>query len=141
MGQKYLFFLEYTCPEETEVLDSSTLDVLPSSQDILKTCGNEAWRAQEGKTGAEIIVDLKCSVWLETFSIINGFGDFGIKEFTLFGTQSLSDPWTTMYQGELAPGEEMTEKVTIHLLKQHQKYIKRKKNVVRKFMMKQQHAL
>ena len=83
----------------------------------MKTCSNEAWRAPEGQTGAEIIVDLKCSVWLETFSIINGFGDFGIKEFTLFGTQSLSEQWTPMYQGELLPGEEMTENVS-HCLKE-----------------------
>ena len=96
-----------------EILDSSTFDVLPSGQNILKTCDNEIWRAKEGHAGAEIIVDLKCSVWLETFSIINGFGDFGIKHFTVFGAQSLSGQWTEMYKGELQPGEEMSEKVNL----------------------------
>ena len=77
------------------------------------SCNNKYWQAKPGKTGEEaaIIVDLKCSKQLETFSIINGFGSFGTKQFSLLGSRSATGPWTEMYRGELPQGEEMTDEV------------------------------
>jgi hypothetical protein len=42
---------------------------------------------------------------------MNGFGNFGIKDFSLHGSRSLTGPWTELYRGELPQGEEMTEEV------------------------------
>ena len=95
------------------VLSSSNLEVLPDGENILEPCNNEYWRAPVGKTGdeAEIIIDMNCTVLLDTFSIMNGFQDFGTKKFSLFGSQNLTKPWTKLYTGELPSGSEMTEKV------------------------------
>ena len=105
------------CPNSTEVLSSTTLDVLPESENITTPCNNEYWRATTGKTGeeSEIILDLKCPKRLDTFSIMNGFGDFGLKKYSLMGSKSLDDPWTELYSGELPPGLEMTEEVVIYI--------------------------
>ena len=95
------------------MLSSSTLQVIPDGQNILESCNNEYWRAPEGKTGeeADIIIDLKCPKQLETFSIMNGFGDFGTKNFSLLGSENLEGPWSELYKGELPQGFEMTEEV------------------------------
>jgi hypothetical protein len=89
------------------------MEVIPASENITASCNNEYWRAPTGKTGedAEIIIDLKCPTRLDSFSIMNGFGDFGIKEYALMGSQRLDGPWTELYVGELPPGLEMTEEV------------------------------
>jgi hypothetical protein len=55
-----------------------------------------------------------CSKRLETFSIMNGFGDFGTKEFSLFGSREVDGPWQELYTGKLPKGMEMTEEVSIH---------------------------
>ena len=93
------------------MLNNSNFTVIPSGENILKSCNNEYWRAPAGKTGeeAEIIIDLKCPMLLESFSILNGFADFGIKEFSLFGSRDLSGPWTAVYSGELPQGIELTQ--------------------------------
>ena len=80
---------------------------------LLDTCNNEYWRAAKGKSGAEaeIIVDLKCPIFLETFKIINGFGNFGTKEYFLFGARKITGPWAELHRGELSEGREMTEEV------------------------------
>ena len=103
------------CPNEREVLSNSNLEVISSSKNITSRCNNEHWRAPSGKTGddAAIIVDLKCPVRLETFSIMNGFGDFGVHHFSLLGSKSVEGPWTELYNGELPHGIEMTEEVII----------------------------
>ena len=89
------------------------MEVIPEGDNILETCKNTYWRASSGKTGkeAEIIVDLKCPIQLETFSIMNGFGGFGIKTFSLFGSRELTGLWAELYRGELPPGLEMKDEV------------------------------
>jgi hypothetical protein len=93
--------------------NSSNLEVLPGGENMLSTCNNEYWRAPKGKSGeaAEIIVDLKCPIFLETFTIMNAFGDFGTNAFSLFGSRNLTGPWTDLYSGELPQGNEMTDEV------------------------------
>ena len=105
--------LDIKCPEQKEVLSSSTLELLPGGENILETCNNDHWRAPAGKSGeeAQIIVDLKCPMRLEAFSIINGFGDFGTEKFAMFGSRNSSGPWTELYRGELPHGVEMTDEV------------------------------
>ena len=44
---------------------------------------------------------------------MNGFGDFGTKRFSLFGSRNMGGPWTALYTGELSQGSEMTKKVEI----------------------------
>ena len=66
---------------------------------------------QGGGKEAEIIIDLKCPMWLESFSIMNGFGDFGTNQFSLSGSLNPTGPWTDLYRGELTQGVEMTEEV------------------------------
>ena len=86
-----------------------------AGENILELCNNNFWRPPVGKTGeeAEIIVDLKCQTILDTFSILNTFGDFGTKKFSLHGSRNGQGPWTELFQGELAEGMEMTEEVNI----------------------------
>ena len=82
-------------------------------ENILKPCNNEYWRAPAGKTGkeAEIVIDFKCPIQLETFLVINGFGSFGARKFSIFGSRNVDGPWDEVYRGELPEGEEMSEKV------------------------------
>ena len=89
--------------------------MIPESENITTPCNNEYWRAPAGKNGeeSEIIIDLKCPTRLNTFSIMNGFGNFGIKEYSLIGSKSLEGPWIELYSGELQAGLEMTEEVII----------------------------
>ena len=86
---------------------------MPNSKNVTSKCNNDYWRAPLGETGEDpaIIVDLKCSIRLESFSIINGFGDFGIKDFSLFGSRSMEGPWKELYNGNLPQGVNMTEEV------------------------------
>ena len=91
--------------------------MIEGGEEIFESCNNEYWKAPPGgkEDEAEIVIDLKCPMRLETFSVINGFGDFGTKQFTLFGSRNISGPWTELYRGELPPGTEMTEEVYIFL--------------------------
>ena len=84
-----------------------------SGENVLESCNNKYWRAPLGKTGneAEIVIDLNCTRLLETFSVMNGFGNFGTKKFSMFGSREVDGPWDEIYRGELPPGEEMTEEV------------------------------
>lgn len=81
----------------------------------METCTNEAWRAPVRETGeaAELIFDLKCPKELETFTIMNAFGDFGTQKFTLYGSKELTGPWNELFKGELKEGTEMTEEVML----------------------------
>ena len=105
------FLADLSCPNKTQVLNSSTLEVIPDGENITSSCNNDYWRATPGEE-AEIIIDMKCSKQLETFSIMNGYGDFGTKKFSLFGSREVSGPWTELYRGELPQGLEMTKEVT-----------------------------
>ena len=89
-----------------------------------ESCSNDYWKAPNGKTmeEAEIILDLKCPTRLETFSIMNGFGNFGTNKFSLWGAREMEGPWTKLYTGELPPGTEMTEEVTCYLIQNNVKY-------------------
>ena len=89
------------------------MEHLSDGENLLEPCNNQYWKAPVGKTGkeAEIIIDLKCPMLLDTFSIINGFGTFGLKMFSLFGSRTISGPWNELYTGELPPGKIMNEKV------------------------------
>ena len=95
------------------MLSGSDLKPLPEGENLLESCNNEYWRSTAGGGGkeAEIIIDLKCPMWLESFLIMNGFGDFGTKQFSLSGSVNLTGPWTDLYRGELTQGVEMTEEV------------------------------
>ena len=89
---------------------------MTEGEKILTLCDNEYWRAPHGKVGeeAEIIIDMKCPVLLESFSILNGFGDFGIKDFSLFGSRKLNGPWTRLFSGKLPQGLKMMDEVIFH---------------------------
>ena len=91
--------------------------MIEGGEEIFESCNNGYWKApQEQKEDeAEIVIDLKCPIRLEAFSVINGFGDFGTKKVALFGSRNISGPWTELYRGELPPGTEMTEEVYIFL--------------------------
>ena len=106
------------CQETNEVFDGTSLEMIDEAQNIFKSCNNNFLKTKKGKTGeeAEIIIDLKCPVRLERFSIINGFGNFGTKKFILFGARNISSKWKQLYAGELLIGNEMTEEVS-HVFK------------------------
>ena len=109
---------DISCPNQTEVLNSITMEVIPEGMDITEdSCSNDYWRAPNGKTGdeAEIIIDLKCPIRLESFSIMNGFGGFGTRRFTMLGSRELTGPWIEIHSGELQMGIEMTEEESILL--------------------------
>ena len=94
------------------------MEVIPEGMDITEdSCSNDYWRAPNGKTGdeAEIIIDLKCPIRLESFSIMNGFGGFGTRRFTMLGSRELTGPWIEIHSGELQVGMEMTEEESILL--------------------------
>ena len=97
------------CEFPTEVTSSTG----KGRDNILDACNNKFWKSPDGKTGenAELIIDMKCLTLLETFSVVNGFGDFGTKEFSLHGAQSMDGPWTILHEGELGRGLEYTEEV------------------------------
>ena len=101
------------CPNKTEILDSSTLNPLEESDDLSETCNNVMWTpSTKGlEENQSIIFDLKCQTRLESFSIMNGFGDFGIQDYSLQGARNLEGPWTKLYGGELSLGQEMTDEV------------------------------
>ena len=104
---------EVNCPEKKEVYNSSTLEILPGGENILDPCNNQYWEVPAGKTGeeAEIIIDLKCPMLLDTFTIINGFETFGVRGFSLFGSRTKAGPWDDLFTGELSQGNKMDEKV------------------------------
>ena len=108
-----MIFLDIKCPEQKEVLSSSTLELLPGGENILEACNNDFWKAPARKSGeeVEVTIDFKCPLRLELFSIINGFGNFGTEKFALFGSRNSSGPWTKLYRGQLPQGVEMTEEV------------------------------
>ena len=80
----------------------------------MHTCNDELWMLGGEK---EIILDLQCPILLESFAIINGFGDFGVKKISLYGAKELEGPWTQLYEGNLPEGNSMTEEVILHCLK------------------------
>ena len=110
----FLLYLDLGCLIPTEVIEYKGT----GGENILDTCNNKYWKSPVGKTGenAELIIDLKCLTLLETFSVVNGFGDFGTKEFSLHGAQSMDGPWTILHEGELGRGLEYTEEVRSQIL-------------------------
>ena len=108
-----MFLIDLDCKEPVEVLSSSDLESSTAGKNILEPCNNNHWRAPLGKTGeeAEIVIDIKCPLRLETFSIMNGFGDFGTQKFSLFGSRKAEGPWKELYKGDIPQGEEMTKEV------------------------------
>ena len=97
------------CEFPAEVVSSTGT----GGNNIFDACNNKYWKSPVGKTGenAELIIDLKCLTLLETFSVVNGFGGFGTKEFSLEGAQSRDGPWTMLHQGELKRGLKLDEEV------------------------------
>ena len=95
------------------MLSSTDFKVIPEGRNLLEKCTNAHWRAAKSKSNdeAEIIIDLKCPIYLETFKIMNGYGDFGTKQYSLFGSRNLTGPWATIHTGQLPQGIEMTEEV------------------------------
>ena len=96
-----------------EVINSKNHASSDSSDSIFDPCNNEHWRAPDGKTGAdaEIVVDMKCPTRLEKISIINGYGEFGAKDFQLLGSRNADGPWTEIYKGKLLKGSMMAPEV------------------------------
>ena len=110
-------FQELDCPNKTEVLNSETLEVLQESENITEPCSNSLWTAPPAKTpekDIELIVDLKCTTRLSSFTILNGFGLVGVQTYEILGSLYPEGPWTILHTGELPPGSEMTEEV--HML-------------------------
>ena len=104
---------EALCPESPEILKSSELNNSTSGENILESCNNDMWKAPIGKTGddAEIIIDIKCPIMLETFTVRNGFSNFGINKATMIGSPNIEGPWIEMFAGDFQHGNEMTEEV------------------------------
>ena len=96
------------------MIRSDHYDSFTTGENVLEDCSNSQWRAPDGKKGseAEMIIDLKCLVRLEAFSIMNGYGLSGTKKFTLFGSRKRDGPWAELYTSELSKGKEMTEEVS-----------------------------
>ena len=95
------------------------MEVIGEAKNITEdSCSNDYWRGPTGKTDeeAEIIIDLKCPMRLETFSIMNGFGNFGTKKYSILGSREVTGPWTELYKGELQQGTELTEEVAFLIL-------------------------
>ena len=105
-----MFRADDDCPNPVQILDSPSLEVITDGDNITSSCTNDYWRAPTGQK-SEIIIDLGCSIRLETFSVLNGFGDFGTKDFSLHGSRDVSGPWTHLFQGQLQQGYEMTDEV------------------------------
>ena len=96
------------------MIRSDHYDSFTLGENVLEDCSNSQWRAPDGKIGseAEIIIDLKCLVRLEAFSIMNGYETIGTKKFTLFGSRKRDGPWTEIFSTELPQGKEMTDEVS-----------------------------
>ena len=92
------------------MLSSKSHEVIAESENITRPCNNEYWRAT--KEEPDIIVDLKCLTRVDSFSILNGYGDFAIKQYSLLGSRDLEGPWTQLYTGELPLGLELSEEVS-----------------------------
>ena len=81
---------------------------------MLTDCNENAttkyWKAPAGQTGsgAELTMDLGCMFRLHRLSLRNGFGDFGVQKFSLWGARTETDSWLPLYNGTLADaGEEV----------------------------------
>ena len=71
--------------------------------DIVGQCSRELWTASDGATGEEemLAVDIGCPMKLQEVHIINGFGDFATKSFSVFGSKYSKGPWDRLYMGKL----------------------------------------
>ena len=69
---------------------------------------NKHWRAPNGKTGseAELIMDIGCLIRLEQISLKNGFGDFGAKQYSVWGARTVTSSWVLPHNGTLGKGGE-----------------------------------
>ena len=92
------------------MLSSSTGEVITEAEKILRPCNAENWRAPGD---AEIIIDLKCPIFLESFVIKNAVGNVGTKQFSLSGSRDLAGPWAELYSGTVARGDQITPEVSV----------------------------
>ena len=74
--------------------------------DILNASAENMWKAAVGSKGidAELVVDMKCPMKLLNIEMINGEGDFGIREFSVHGSKELDGPWKILHQSKLDEG-------------------------------------
>ena len=75
---------------------------------ILEECSGDVWNAAEGATGkdASIVVDMKCPMKLQEVQFVNEVGDFGSRQFSVFGSSSSTGPWKSIYSGAAKEGRE-----------------------------------
>ena len=73
------------------------------------------WRSPLGKngSGAEIVMDLTCQIRLERIHIRNGFGDFGTKSFSLWGSRSSNGPWRQLKDGQMPKLDDQVKMATL----------------------------
>ena len=98
-----IFALDLTMNEHA-VISSSNLNPEYNAEKLYSDCEEgKFWRSPLGKNGseAEIILDITFDKRIEKMNIRNGFGDFGTKRFSLWGSPTLSSPWTHLSDWDL----------------------------------------
>ena len=98
------------CEEPVNVVKSSDYNKDTTGSNVLHDCNVDAsyWRSHIGKTGseAELIMDIGCLIRLEQISLRNGFGDFGTKQYSVWGARSVTSSWVSLHNGTLGKGGE-----------------------------------
>ena len=76
-----------------------------SADNVLSAdCANE-WSAEEGETGAELVLDLLSSHILSSVRFINGGNGTGVEKFSLWGADVLDEEWTRLLSSEMLEDE------------------------------------
>ena len=102
IGPSSNLLFENQC-EDDILIDVRSPSVISDPSSILRDCNKEVWRASEGVSGvdAEIIVDMKCPIELQEVQLINGVGEFLVKNFVVYGSNNSSDLWNMLFEEEL----------------------------------------
>ena len=75
---------------------------------IDEECTKNPWFAPKRSVGkdAEIFIDMKCAIKLQAIYLQNLDGDFGTKEFSLYGSHLLTGPWNKLKTWQLQQSAE-----------------------------------
>ena len=70
---------------------------------ILRDCSKKMWEATKQNAGedAELIMNMKCPIELQEIELINGFGEFQTKEFSVYGSHNSTGIWNMLFEGTL----------------------------------------
>ena len=98
------------CEEVATVVTSDEESKAEQGMNVLEDCNENAttkyWRTPTGKSGseAELVLDIGCLIRLDYISLRNGFGDFGTKDFSVWGKRSEDGAWISLHNGTLSRG-------------------------------------